>query len=168
MNEDLISKIGIREEVPVKSFSIAAFICRKENETGKYLILKRTSKYLKNSWQMVSGKLEKGETAWLAALREIKEETGIIPDRLYSSNRVECFYEANQNCINLVPIFIAFVENQTKVTLSDSEHSEYKWITIEEAEQYLVFPNHIEVLKYIEENFIKKKPNEFLQIKFKE
>ena len=89
MNRDLEQKLDIREEVPIRSFSIAAFICKKEKNTGKYLILKRCSEFLNNSWQMVSGRIEKGETAWQAALREIKEETGIVPDRLYSSNKAD-------------------------------------------------------------------------------
>ncbi len=155
MEKDLYKKIDIREEVPIKSFTIAAFICKKENNKGKYL---------QNSWQMISGKIEKGEKAWQAALREIKEETGITPDSLYSANKVEYFYEVNQNCINLVPIFVGSVENEVEVRLSDSEHNEYKWITVDESHNYLIFPNHIDIIAYLEENFIKKEPVRFLKI----
>ena len=31
MNENLAKKIDMREEVPIKSFSIAAYICKEEN-----------------------------------------------------------------------------------------------------------------------------------------
>jgi len=166
MNIDLIKRIDIREEVPIKSFSIAAFICKKENGIGNYLILKRCSKYLENSWQMVSGRLEKGETAWEAALREIKEETGIIPDRLYSANRIESFYEVNQNCINLVPVFIGFIDHDVEVKLSNFEQDDYKWVTVENMSDYLVFSNQIELIQYFEENFIQNSPNEFLRVQF--
>ncbi len=55
--------MDIREEVPIKSFSIAAYVCRVENGQGKYLIIKRSSSYLSDTWQMVSGRIEKGEKA---------------------------------------------------------------------------------------------------------
>jgi dATP pyrophosphohydrolase len=32
---------------------------------------------------MVSGAVEAGETGWAAALREIEEETGLVPERFY-------------------------------------------------------------------------------------
>jgi putative (di)nucleoside polyphosphate hydrolase len=32
------------------------------------------------AWQMPQGGIDKGEKAWPAALRELEEETGIIPD----------------------------------------------------------------------------------------
>jgi dATP pyrophosphohydrolase len=167
MINNILKKIPAKEEIPIKSFSIAAFICRKKNNKGKYLIIRRSRQYLKGNWQMVSGKIEKGETAWQAALREIKEETGLIPDRLYSTNKVECFYEVHQNCINIIPVFVAFVETEGNVKLSKDEHDEYKWITIDQITDFIVFQNQIEHMKYIEENFIKKEPFEFLQIKTK-
>ncbi len=155
----------IREDIPVKSFVVTAFICRKKNRKGEYLIIKRNSRYLNNTWQMVAGKIEKGETGWQAVLREIKEETGIIPDELYSSDRVELFYESDQNCINLSPVFIAFVNKDVKVTLS-KEHNDYKWIKAKDAKKYLIFDQQTEAVNYIERCFVKNSPNKFLKINF--
>ena len=112
---------------------------------------------------MVSGKIEKGETAWQAALREIKEETGLIPDRLYSANEVELFYEVSQNCTNVAPVFIGFIDSHQAVELS-SEHSEYKWVTCEEAVQLLTFVHQKKTIEIIEATFVRQKPLEFLKI----
>lgn len=158
--------MDIREEVPIKSFSIAAYVCRIEDGKGRYLILKRKSSYLTDSWQMVSGKIEKGEKAWEAALREITEETGLIPDRLYSANLLEQFYEASQNCINIVPIFVGFVDSDQPVKLSP-EHSEYKWVFPEESKGLLCFEHQTETMRMIEAKFVSQKPLEFLRIKTK-
>jgi dATP pyrophosphohydrolase len=155
--------MDILEEVPIKSFSIAAYICRIVNEQGQYLIIKRRSSYLVNTWQMVSGKIEKGEKAWEAALREIKEETGLRPDRLYSADEVELFYEVSQNCINIVPIFVGFIDMDQAVKLSD-EHCEYKWISPDEAVKYLSFENQADTIHTIEEKFVKRQPWKFLEI----
>jgi dATP pyrophosphohydrolase len=158
--------MDIREEVPIKSFSISAYVCRIEDGKGRYLILRRKSSYLSSSWQMVSGKIEKGEKAWEAALREITEETGLIPDRLYSVNKLEQFYEASQNCINLVPIFAGFVDSDQPVKLSP-EHSEHKWVSPEESKEYLCFEHQTETMREIEAKFVKQKPLEFLRVKTK-
>ena len=156
--------MDIREEVPIKSFSIAAYICRIENGNARFLIIKRQTPYLPNSWQMVSGKIKKGKKAWEAALREIREETGLIPDRLYSANDVELFYEVNQNCINLVPVFVGLIDSDQPVRLSP-EHSECKWVSAEESRAFLSFKHQIETMYMIEAKFVERRPLEFLRIK---
>ncbi len=153
----------IREEIPIKSFTVAAYICRIESGRGQYLILKRCTPYLDQTWQMVSGKIEKGDTAWQAALREIKEETGLIPDRLYSVNEVELFYEVSQNCINLVPVFLGFIDSQQTVRLSD-EHCEFRWVTPDEAQRLLIFDRHAKTIALIESQFVRRPPLDFLRI----
>jgi len=156
--------LEIREEVPIKSFSIAAYICKIENETAYFLLIRRCGKFLNGNWQMVSGKIEKGETAWQAALREIKEETNLVPEKLYSADWVERFYEANQNCINLVPVFVAFVKEPLEVKLSPAEHDAFKWVTKAEMMKGLEFRSQKDALNHIDTYFIKNKPSEFLRI----
>ncbi|MBM9617002.1 NUDIX domain-containing protein [Desulfobulbus rhabdoformis] len=156
--------MDIHEEVPIKSFSIAAYVCRIERGKAQFLIIKRQTAYLSNSWQMVSGKIEKGERAWEAALREIKEETGLVPDRFYSANEVELFYEVNQNCINLIPVFIAFIDSKQSVELS-SEHSEYKWVSAEESAAFISFEHQTQTMHTLETKFVNREPLEFLRIK---
>ena len=39
-------------------------------------------------------------------LREIEEETGLIPDRFYSADILEQLYRPDQNCVILVPVFV--------------------------------------------------------------
>ncbi|MBN1268912.1 MAG: NUDIX domain-containing protein [Kiritimatiellae bacterium] len=156
--------MDIREEVPIKSFSIAAYICRVEGGSARFLVIKRKTSYLPDSWQMVSGRIEKGEKAWEAALREIREETGLVPDRLYSANDVELFYEVNQNCINLVPVFVGFIDSEQAVTLSP-EHSECKWVSPDEAAGLVSFEHQARTMRMIEAKFVKQKPLEFLRVK---
>lgn len=115
---------------------------------------------------MVSGKVEKGETAWEAALREIKEETGLVPDRFYSANRLEQFYEVSQNCINLVPIFAGFLDHDAPVTLSH-EHSEFRWVAYDRLSEHVSFPHQAEAAKGIYEEFVRKEPAENLRVKLK-
>ncbi len=159
-----MSNFDIRAEIPVKSFSIAAFICRVVDDEAQYLIIKRSSQKLYGSWQMVSGQVEPGENGVQAALREIKEETGLVPAKFFSANLCEQFYDTDYNVINIVPVFLAFVDIDAYVVLNGYEHSEYKWIGIAEAEDYLIFDNQIKNMHHIDKMFIKREANPFLEI----
>jgi dATP pyrophosphohydrolase len=156
--------MDIRQEIPIKSFSIAAYICKVEGGVCKHLIIQRKPGYLGETWQMISGRLERGETGWKAALREIEEETGLRPDRFYSANALEAFYEVNQNCINLIPVFVGFVDSNQEVRLSH-EHSEFRWVTAEEADAFLVFKHQVAMLSTIEALYVAQEPNPLLEIK---
>jgi len=154
---------GSTGRIPIESFVVSVYVCKKEDDRGRYLLLKRKSKYMYGLWQQVSGKIKKGETGWQAAIREIKEETGLVPESLYSADVVESFYEANQNCVNIIPVFVAFVGGDSKVVLS-SEHSEYKWLAAEEAIEHVSFPLQKMAIDLIEKQFVRRNPPEELKI----
>jgi hypothetical protein len=46
--------MDIRQEIPIKSFAIAAYICKLENRICKHLIIRRRAGQLGATWQMVS------------------------------------------------------------------------------------------------------------------
>ena len=157
------AQVDVRENVPIRSFSISVYICRIEHGNARFLLLKRSSPYLHGTWQMVSGKIERGETAWQAALREIREETGLVPDRLYTASELELFYDCHENCIRLVPVFVAFIDSQQSVVLS-SEHSEYKWMDSGESGSFFSFPHQVETALRIEAMYVKQTPFEHLRV----
>jgi len=160
----LKDKVEITGEIPIRSFLIYCYVCKIENGVGKFLLLKRVSQYLDGIWQPTTGRIEAGETAWQAALREVKEETQLLPDRFYSSNRVEQFYEPSHNCICMAPVFVAFIDSDQKVQLS-SEHCEFQWSTADQAQEHLLFAQQRKTIKVIDDEFVKKDPIEFLRIK---
>ena len=88
-------------------------------------------------WQGVAGKIEKGEKAWQTAIRELKEETGFDPIRIFVADHVSRFYETHGDRVNLVPVFGIEVENGD-VTLS-KEHCEFQWVDFETARNTLVW-----------------------------
>ena len=150
---------NIREEIPIRSFAISAYLVRVDDGRGRYLVLKRLSKYLKGTWQQISGRIEPGETGWRAALREIREETGLVPSRFYSANETEVFYEPRQNCINVIPVFVGFVEADARIVLS-AEHDEFRWVTAEEAKEVLPFGGQAATIQRIEAAFVGGTPSE--------
>lgn len=155
----------MREEVPIRSFSVSVYLCKKRDGDGKFLLLERTSHYLRGTWQEISGLIESRETAWQAALREIKEETGLTPYRFYYADFVERFYEHGRNVINLVPVFVGYVHDDARVRLSD-EHSDYMWVSAKEALKHLHFSQQKEAITHVQRTFLDNEPSEHLRINF--
>ena len=91
------------------------------------------------SWEAVHGHIEPGEHPADAARRELQEETGLVPLRLYNLSRVELFYQHRQDEVALVPVFVAFVTAGAEVALSD-EHDRAEWLPAEEAGRRFAWP----------------------------
>ena len=110
-----------------------------QTKTGfRFLLLKRArTKMYEHLWQGVAGEIEKGEKAWQTAIRELKEETGFDPIRIFVADHVSRFYETHGDRVNLVPVFGIEVENGD-VTLS-KEHCEFQWVDFETARNTLVW-----------------------------
>ncbi|HEU5219162.1 MAG TPA: NUDIX domain-containing protein, partial [Gemmatimonadales bacterium] len=79
------------------------------------------------SWEAVHGHIDPGETPVATALREVREEAGAVPERLYNLSRVESFYRHTTDEVVLVPVFAAFLPAGAPVQLSD-EHSAFEWL----------------------------------------
>ena len=117
---------------------VDAYVFRKVENKIYFLLLKRANKKIYGHlWQGVAGKIETGESAWQAALRELNEETGLQPKHMFIADHVSKFYEQIGDRINLVPVFGIEVESE-EVRLSD-EHTEFRWMDVDEAEETLVW-----------------------------
>ena len=117
---------------------IDAYVFNRKNKEIRFLLLKRAkTKIYEHLWQGVAGKIEAGEAAWEAAMRELKEETGFEPVRIFVAAHVSKFYEAHGDWVNMVPVFGIEVEDE-EVKLS-GEHCEFKWVDFNTAHQTLIW-----------------------------
>ena len=115
---------------------VDAYVFKKVKKKIHFLLLKRAgTKNYEHLWQGVAGKLEKGESAWQAALRELDEETSLKPKCMFIADHVSKFYERIGDRINLIPVFGIEVGSE-EVRLSD-EHTEFRWMNVDEAEETL-------------------------------
>ena len=110
-----------------------------QREDGRVLLLKRTAER-GGFWQILTGRMERGETALQTAAREIHEETGFSPrlDQIRDLRYVHSFALRGQTPPLFVQesAFAAAVEGDP--TLSD-EHDAHRWCTTQEALGILPF-----------------------------
>ncbi|HEU4763216.1 MAG TPA: NUDIX pyrophosphatase [Gemmatimonadales bacterium] len=91
------------------------------------------------SWESVHGHIEPGERPADTALRELREEAGLVPDRLYNLSRVEAFYQHQADEVALIPVFVALVGSGAQARLS-AEHDAFEWLPPEGAAQRVTWP----------------------------
>lgn len=91
------------------------------------------------SWEAVHGHIDPGETPVASARREVLEEAGAPPSRLYNLSRVETFYRHSTNQVVLIPVFAAFLAPLASVRLS-AEHDAFEWLPPERARERMSWP----------------------------
>jgi len=118
-------------------------------DNGKLLILKRSDevKSMKGLWAGISGIIEKNEEPLTRAKIEIFEEVGITEDKINLIKATEEIrVDSPQYKNHEWEIFpFLFEVNNPKITLN-WENSDFKWISIEELENYETVPSLQKVL----------------------
>jgi 8-oxo-dGTP pyrophosphatase MutT (NUDIX family) len=118
-------------------------------DNGKLLILKRSDevKSMKGLWAGISGIIEKNEEPLTRAKIEIFEEAGITEDKINLIKATEEIRIHSPQYKNheweIFPFL--FEVNNPKITLN-WENSDFKWINIEELENYETVPSLQKVL----------------------
>jgi dATP pyrophosphohydrolase len=145
---------------------IEAHIFRRIENKIEFLLLKRSDKEIyPGLWQMVSGKIKKGEKAFQTALREIQEETHLKPKKFWVVPNINSFYLPEKDSITFLPVFLVQVDNHSEVMLSD-EHSTYRWVTAREAKKLLAWSGQRKSVDIIIEYLTKRKSYlNFVEIK---
>jgi len=91
------------------------------------------------TWESVHGHVVPDERPVDAAVRELREETGLEASRLYNLSRVESFYLHGRDLLALIPAFCAIVPAGAVVRLSE-EHDRSEWVQPEEAARRFFWP----------------------------
>ena len=140
----------------IVSTMIEAHIFRELENGIDFLLLKRSEgEPYPGLWQMVTGKIKPEEKAHQTAIREIKEETGLVPVQLWVAPTVNSFYEPKDEYICLLPVFAARVDTD-HVKLSD-EHTEYQWVDKVTAQKLLACEGQRKAVQINEDYFLNEK-----------
>ena len=113
---------------------------RPDGALGEFLQLRRArGEFLEGAWGAIHGRIERGETAWQAALRELREEAGLAPAEFYQLDTINQFYLVAGDCVWHVPGFCAVVSRDVMITLNE-EHDDFRWIDRSRIERDFLWP----------------------------
>lgn len=107
------------------------------------------NEYMGDTWQLISGRIEDDETAWQAGLRELEEETGLIPSEFYHLSTLTSFYRPDNDSLNTAPVFCAMVEEGCAVTIN-FEHTAFEWVSLDEAVSRLMWSSDRQALDEVQ------------------
>jgi dATP pyrophosphohydrolase len=113
--------------------------------------------FLEGAWGAIHGRIEKSETAWQAALRELKEEAGLAPLEFYQLDTINQFYLVAGDCVWHVPGFCAVVGRDAAVTLNE-EHDDFRWIDRSDADRHFLWPGERRQLEELAREILEDGP----------
>jgi dATP pyrophosphohydrolase len=126
---------------------ILAHVYRRRGEAVEILILRRAAgTRLGGTWHCIFGGVQAGEAASVAALREIREETALVPVRVHQLDGVCSFYVAAEDTVYHCPCFAAEASGDARVELTD-EHDACEWVDPEMALSRLTWPGQRAALR---------------------
>jgi len=118
---------------------VEVYVIRHNAGDWRVLVLQRSPDASRpGSWELVYGKIDAGERPERAAVRELREETGLEVQALYNVT-VNSFYLHTAQTIQMSIVFAAFVGEGPEVTLSD-EHQRFEWLSVDEACDRFTWP----------------------------
>ena len=154
------------KSLDIRSNGISLVVLRLAEGKTEALLLRRVGATFSGAWCQVAGGIDAGERAWETAVRELREETDLVPDELHSAGICEQFYDAEQEGICVAPVFVAFVGSEAIVTLNH-EHDQHRWVSLDEVDSYLSTSNQREMFSYVRRHFVDRMPPERSRIDFR-
>jgi 8-oxo-dGTP pyrophosphatase MutT (NUDIX family) len=127
----------------IEETSSGVVLFRKENEKILFLLLH----YPSGHWDFVKGKMEKDESPHETAIRETKEETGIIDVKFLGNFEewIEYDFQFEGELVHKKVVFF-LGETKTKNVKISHEHLNYTWMDYAEAMEKTTFDNAKTVL----------------------
>lgn len=125
---------------PIDPNLVEVYTFRRLEERVEFLLLRRRDDdFMGGTWHPVSGGIEPGEAAYVAAQRELFEEAHLTPQKLWNINSVHAFYTATYDRVFCTIAFAAEVDPQAQVKLSE-EHTDLRWIPADALVESLMWP----------------------------
>lgn len=115
-----------------REITAGIIVFRRTREGLKFLILYHRGGY----WNFPKGHIEAEEKSWQAALREVREETGLKSTELrfeqnFKERQQFIFNREKEKIFKIVILFLAET-HQPRITVSD-EHAGYGWFACPDA-----------------------------------
>jgi 8-oxo-dGTP pyrophosphatase MutT (NUDIX family) len=118
------------------------------------LIRRAAGRILPGLWQCVSGSVDADERIALAALRELREETGFGAaeiEAFYDLDLVNQFHEPSVDAVMTAAVFAVRLRPDAEPALS-VEHDAARWLAIGDAHTEVVWPGYRTAIERIRDD----------------
>ena len=130
---------------------------RTDAERLEILLIRRAAhRIFPGLWQCVTGGVEPGEFIPAAAMREVREETGLGPGEIeafYDLDQVAPFYDEGSDAVVVSAIFAARVRPDAEARES-WEHDGLRWVPAAEAPRLAIWPSYAESVRRVREQLL--------------
>lgn len=128
---------------------------RSADGMSEFLLLHRSGRDGSPFWQGVSGWIEPGEAPHLAALRELREETGLEAIELFAVDSVFDLYAWKRGTVEAIVPFAARVAADAEPELSE-EHDDWRWGSLAEAVRLVPYEPQRAALRRISADILER------------
>ncbi len=156
INTEIESALNFEDELRgykitrcVYETSAGAIVYRRHDGEIKFLLVKNKNA----NWGFPKGHIEKGETKYDAARREVLEETGVHVDIHLGFEGIST-YSIRDRIHKKVSLFVGTTDDDNTV-IQEAEIAAYDWLPFEQAAARLKFDNDVKILIEAEKFLIK-------------
>jgi dATP pyrophosphohydrolase len=144
--------------IPISCTQVEVHLFRRRGKRLEVLLIRRSpDRSLAGVWQPVTGGIERGESTLRAAVREVREETGLVPLRWWALEHMAIFHEPARDHIRVVPVFAAEVAWTDPVQLSH-EHDRYAFMPLARAHETVLWATQRRGLEALAEEVLSGSP----------
>ena len=129
----------------VEEVSAGGLVVDKTGELG--LLIGRIDKRGRMLWSLPKGHIEAGESPEEAALREVREETGIKSSITRSLGVIDFWFMAEGKRIHKTVHHFLFAEKSGRLEAQLSEVDEVKWFPLEDIAKTLAYPDERKLIQ---------------------
>ena len=129
----------------VEEVSAGGLVVNKSREMG--LLIGRIDKRGRMLWSLPKGHIEEGESPEQAALREVREETGIKSSITRSLGVIDFWFMAEGKRIHKTVHHFLFAEISGRLEAQISEVDEVKWFPLDDIAKTLAYPDERKLIQ---------------------
>jgi dATP pyrophosphohydrolase len=121
--------------------------------------------YMGGTWQVIRGGVDPNENVIHAALRELREETGLVPREFYRGGSVESFYIETDDTLWHAIAFCAIVDRASEVKLNE-EHDAFRWVPRDQMLSQVMWASERQILSDLYHDILDNGPGKpYLRVK---
>lgn len=132
--------------MPNRTHQIECIVFRRNGDTFEYVLLKRAEER-GGYWQPITGGVNPGEPDLAAVSREMQEEIAVVDPIRIVDLQYQFQFPLGDGRMMDEHVFCAELQPNAGITLSH-EHTEYQWMTYEQALEMLKWQNNKNALEH--------------------